>query len=600
MPNSSPITRRDQVKALYNAASYRPELLIAILLFSIIAAALEGIGLSFLLPIVKLAQDPASANVSGDIEMFVNLFQVLNIPFVIEYVVIVMAVIFGIRYTSSFLVGWWRATLAQGYVRFLQNQAYEKALQAQISYFDEKGSDEIMNTIVTEAGQAGSTLNLSTKIIEQSMIVTMYLSIALYISPELSLIAAVLLGLLTFVFRSWFEPGTDLGDRIAEAHQEIHRYSQAAMYGIRDVKLFGMAGELSEGFSRIVDIKADSRIKVKRNETAMNDFYNLATVITLLILIYSGLTFSGLTLASLGVFLFAMFRLAPRVSTLTQIVYRLESQIPHVHRTQQFLREIDSRKEPSDGVEQVPESINRIVFDNVEFSYITTNETVFEDLSFTVAGDEFAAFVGPSGAGKSTIASLLSRMYEPDVGEIRVNGTPISEYDIEEWRTHVSVVQQQPFMFNETLKRNLTIANRDATQEEIHHVCEIAQVREFFDELPNGYDTMLGEDGVRLSGGQKQRVALARALLKDAELLVLDEATSDLDANIEEKVHKAIEEMDRDYAMIVIAHRLSTVMNADKIYAVKDGEIVESGSHDDLISQEGTYSDLYETQVQIR
>jgi subfamily B ATP-binding cassette protein MsbA len=153
-------------------------------------------------------------------------------------------------------------------------------------------------------------------------------------------------------------------------------------------------------------------------------------------------------------------------------------------------------------------------------------------------------------------------------------------------------------MFNDTLKKNVTIANRGASQAEVERVCEIAQVTEFFDELPAGYDTMLGEDGVRLSGGQKQRVALTRALLKDAKLLMLDEATSDLDANIKETVHRAIEAMDRDYAMLVIAHRLSTVINADCIYAVEDGEIAESGTHDDLISLGGTYSGLYETQVQ--
>jgi subfamily B ATP-binding cassette protein MsbA len=233
----------------------------------------------------------------------------------------------------------------------------------------------------------------------------------------------------------------------------------------------------------------------------------------------------------------------------------------------------------------------------VTFTY-QTGETVFDGLDLTISGDEFAAFVGSSGAGKSTIVGLLTRMYEPDSGEIRVDGTPIAEFGLDDWRAQISVVRQHPFIFNDSLRRNVTIANRSVQDEEVERVCEIAQVTEFLDELPDGYDTQLGEDGVRLSGGQKQRVALARALLKDAELLVLDEATSDLDANIEQTVHSAIESMERDYAMLVIAHRLSTVINADCIYAVEDGQIVESGTHEELISKEGAYSELYRTQAE--
>jgi len=157
-------------------------------------------------------------------------------------------------------------------------------------------------------------------------------------------------------------------------------------------------------------------------------------------------------------------------------------------------------------------------------------------------------------------------------------------------------VRQNPYIFNDTLSRNLTIGNRDASRAEIERACEIAQVTEFLDELPDGYETELGDNGVRLSGGQRQRLALARALLKDADVLVLDEATSDLDRGIESDVQRAIESMDRDYAMIAIAHRLSTVKNADRIYAVENGEITERGRHEELIARGGTYADLYATQ----
>lgn len=188
-----------------------------------------------------------------------------------------------------------------------------------------------------------------TKILEQGMLTGMYLAIALYISPVLTLLAAVLLGGLTFVLRWIVESGSTVGDRVAEANRRIQKSAQAGIQGIRDVKLFGMIPELYDTFEQSVDLTKGSAVKLRRNETAMNKFYDLATVLTLLFLIYWGLISSGLSLAALGVFLFAMFRLAPQASTLNSYFYKLEGKIPHLYRTQQFLEELDSRQEPKSG-----------------------------------------------------------------------------------------------------------------------------------------------------------------------------------------------------------------------------------------------------------
>jgi subfamily B ATP-binding cassette protein MsbA len=187
-------------------------------------------------------------------------------------------------------------------------------------------------------------------------------------------------------------------------------------------------------------------------------------------------------------------------------------------------------------------------------------------------------------------------MYEPDSGVITVNETSIDKYDIHKWRKMVAMVRQKPHIFNDTLWFNLTVGNRDANEAEIKKVAEIARVTEFLNDLPHGYDSQLGDEGVQLSGGQRQRVALARALLSEAEILVLDEATSDLDSNLEKKVQKAVESMEQEYTIFAIAHRLSTVQNADRIYTVENGEIIETGRHKELIAKGGAYADLYTTQ----
>jgi subfamily B ATP-binding cassette protein MsbA len=288
-----------------------------------------------------------------------------------------------------------------------------------------------------------------------------------------------------------------------------------------------------------------------------------------------------------------MFRLAPLASRLNGQVYNTEGNLSHLVRTLEFIDELENRQEKSG--ERSISTVDHIAFNDVVFSY-GSEETVLDGVSFAVERDEFVAFVGHSGAGKSTIVSLLARLYDPDRGEIRADGRPIQEYDLTEWRERVAVVRQQPFIFDDTLENNVTIGNRNASRADVERVCEIARVNEFLDDLPDGYESQLGDDGVRLSGGQRQRVALARALLKDADFLVLDEATSDLDSNLEKEVQAAIESMDRDYGIIAIAHRLSTVKNADRIHSINDGEIVESGTHQRLLANKGDYADLYAIQ----
>ena len=596
-PDDVDLTWREKCRALYRVATFQPLFAVSVIVLSIVAALLEGFGLSFIMPIIEVAQTDAPAEeADGLLAMFFALYETLGIPFTLGYLVAGVAVVMAVRFTTSFLVGWFRAAIETRYVRYLQEEAFNHALDAEISYFDEEGSDDILNAIVTQAEYAGRVIRYALHTVEQGLLAMMYFLIAFLLAPVLTIITGLFLGFTTLFFRNVLDGGYSLGDEVADAKEGIQSNAQAGTQGVREVKLFGIIDELRSGFGNAADQFERSRIKLLRNEAAIRNFYQLTTAVTVFVLIYLALTFSSMSVGELGVFLFAMFQLGPKVSMLNKHLYRVEGELPHLVRTQQFIEELEQNREPANSSRSVPESVNRFEFDDVWFSYDSTDETVLRGLSFEFDRGEFVAFVGSSGAGKSTVASLLARMYEPDRGDIRVDGVPIDEFDVDEWRDRVTIVRQDPHIFNETLERNVTVGNREATRADVERVCEIAQVTEFVDDLPEGYDTVLGDQGVKLSGGQRQRVAIARALLKDADLLILDEATSDLDTNLEQRVHEGIEDMDRDYAMLVIAHRLSTVTNADRIYAMENGQIVESGRHDTLLAEEGAYKKLYSLQ----
>lgn len=592
--DSPDVSKEQKIKALLDVAKFNPKWSIGIIVLGIVAALFEGFGMTFIIPIVEIVQSEGSTatNATGLLGVFVTLYETLGLPFTLEFVILGVAAVISLRYTASFMVAWLRTALATYYTRNLQDRAFEKTLRARITFFDTKGSDDILNTIVTESLPAGRVIRICVKFIEQIFLTLVYASIALFIAPLMTVLAALVLGGFTILLRHIVEPGYNLGDRVAEANKERQEAVQAGTQGIRDVRLFGITREIYEEFVDAIDKYTRSRIQLRRNEAAINKFYNLTVAVSLFVLIYLALRFANLSFGELAVFLFAMFRLGPRVSSLNQSFYQIERTLPHLVRTLEFIDEVEQYKEPSNSSIETPRELEKIEFDNVWFSYNNEGQ-VLRGIDFMIEQNEFVAFVGQSGAGKSTIVSLLARMYNPDRGEIRINNVPITEIDEQEWRSHVAVVRQNPFIFNESLRYNLTIGNRDITQQEIDRVCEIAKVDEFIGDLPKGYESMVGDDGVRLSGGQKQRLALARALLKDADLLLLDEATSNLDTGLEKEVQENIEEMNRNYTIVTIAHRLSTVENADRIYTVDDGRIVERGTHQELIERNQQYAEMY-------
>jgi ATP-binding cassette subfamily B protein len=237
-----------------------------------------------------------------------------------------------------------------------------------------------------------------------------------------------------------------------------------------------------------------------------------------------------------------------------------------------------------------------VVYEDVSFGY-DAEETIVNDVSFDVDGGDTLALVGPTGAGKSTVLKLLLRMYDVNEGAIRIDGTDLRDVSLPSLRQAIGYVSQDTFMFYGTVKENIAYGTFDVDDEDIVEAAKAAEAHEFITNLPEGYDTEVGERGVKLSGGQRQRISIARAVLKDPEILVLDEATSDVDTETEMLIQRSLDDLTEDRTTFAIAHRLSTIKDADKIVVLEDGEIVERGNHDDLLDEDGLYAHLWGVQA---
>ena len=236
-------------------------------------------------------------------------------------------------------------------------------------------------------------------------------------------------------------------------------------------------------------------------------------------------------------------------------------------------------------------------FNNVSFSYVSTQQKAVKELNLIIKGNSMAAFVGHSGAGKSTIINLIPRFYDPQEGHIKIDGQDIKNVSLKSLRKKISMVSQDVILFDDTIKNNIAYAKNNSSDDEIVEACKFAAAEEFIEKLPDGLNTMIGENGIRLSGGQKQRISIARAILKQSPIILLDEATSALDAESEEIVQNAINNLTKNKTTLVIAHRLSTIHNADKIFVMKSGKIINSGKHDFLIDNCNEYKSLYKKQL---
>ena len=491
-----------------------------------------------------------------------------------------------------------RVKLAASLVKRNQNEIFNKFIKADYQYFIDHKQGELIYNVASAPYQLSTLIAAVTELITQAILSISVLVFLFSLSWQ-GTVAVLLIGLGYHYFTRY------LGEKVSyysgkgemEALGESNVILNEAISGIKQVKVFVTGENWIGRFSSTLKKRWDHYIK--RNiwqqipiPVLMLILYLSIGIIAVLIKVIAPADYIQLV-PVFGTFAFALFRLFPIVGIVGGLTMQIMGTLPDCEVV--YSIQNDKITHIKDGGKELSSFNSHIKFDNVTFAY-KGRLKILEDISITFEKGKTTAIVGRSGIGKTTIINLLLRLFEPDKGEVKIDGLNIKEYKLSSWLNKIGFVDQDTFIFNDTIKNNITFRLEKYSDAEVIKAAKYADAHSFVTELPKGYDTFAGDKGMRLSAGQRQRIAVARAMIREPEILIFDEATNALDSISEAAVQKAIDEISKDHTVIVVAHRLSTIANADKIIVLGDGQVLEEGTHKELMENRGAYWELYRSQ----
>ena len=482
----------------------------------------------------------------------------------------------------------------------LQKKIANNILTSDIQTLDGRHSGKYISNIMYDSQHVKSLVSSGVlNLMKDTFSVISLVSLMFYQNWKLASFAIIMMPLAAGLAKSLGKRIGKATSKAGESSGKLVSFLAEILKASKMIRIYQKEIEENKKAGKVIDDLVENNIKIGSVIIRATPLMEILTGI----MIAGFITFSGKLIASgeLGInnffsFLAAMmlaYQPVRSLATLNMSVYQGATAFERINKV--LDKEILVKQNKFDQELKIINS--DIKFENVSFKYETTNQKAIKNINLEIKGNTMVAFVGHSGAGKSTIINLLPRFYEPQDGIIKIDGQEISKVSLHSLRKNLSLVSQDVILFDDTIINNIRYANKNASLDEVKRACKFSAAEEFINKLQNGYDTIVGENGVRLSGGQKQRISIARAILKEAPIILLDEATSSLDADSEEIVQNAIKNLTKNKTTLVIAHRLSTIHNADKIFVLKSGKVINVGNHDFLINECDEYKSLYQKQL---
>lgn len=518
-----------------------------------------------------------------------------------------LVVMTGIKCLCTYLASFFMIPIRTGVLRDLRRQLYDKVISLPIGYFTEAKKGDVMSRMTADVTEVEASIMASLDMLfKDPIMILIYLIMLFCLSWQLTLFVLILLPtagwLIGRIGRSLKRRSTKGQELTAELLVQI----EETLSGLRVVKAFNAEDKLRRRFANL-----NERTRYTFNRIhwkymlahPVSEF--LGTILIAVLLWYGGgLILSEHSSIDAAVFIYYLvifYSIINPAKDLTKAAYAVRKGMASLDRIDTILNTQNSIQDPSDWTDK-PDSLDGsassapfITFDRVSFSY-QPDQPVLCNIDLQIQRGQTVAFVGQSGSGKTTLLDLIPRFYDVTEGAILIGGTDVRQWRVRDLRNLMGIVSQDPVLFNDTVYNNIAFGVDDAGPEKVREAARIANALDFIEAMPDGFETIVGDRGSRLSGGQRQRISIARAVLKDPKILILDEATSALDSESEQLVQEALERLMSNRTTLVVAHRLSTIRNADLICVIRDGQIVETGRHEELLNQNGYYAHLINLQ----
>lgn len=580
-----------------NLMGIMPRKVVVSLILMVLLSLSEGISLLLLVPLLQLVGLNVSQGSIGQVEgIITSFFTTFGLQLTLPVVLVIYIVVISFIAVLSRLQTLKSSNIQYQFGAILRKRLYNAVTNSNWLFFTKIKSSNFAHAITNEIERISMGTGQFLTFISGIMILIVYILFALKIAGIITgIIFVVGIAILLILRRKAGKSGSS-GEKITTTTRDLYYYVIQHLEGMKTIKNYGMQGENIRVFSDQTDNVAENYQETIQSYADVKLLFDVGTVIVLSIMVLFLIDIVKLPTASLLLLIYLFVRMIPQFSGIQRSYQYFINTLPAYGNVIQLEKDCIENKDQLETNNVELDLKNDICLDKVTFSY-DEEQNFMEVVDLKIPAGKTIAIVGPSGAGKSTVADLVMGLIKPDTGRITVDGITITRKLTGALRNQIGYVSQDTFLFNESIKFNLLLSKPNASMEDIYKALELSAAYDFVSKLPEGVNTVLGDRGVKLSGGERQRLALARALLRKPSLLILDEATSNLDSDNERKILKSIEELHGETTILIIAHRLSTIKNADYIYLMDKGQILDSGTWDELLkNEEGWFKDISEFQ----